>query len=779
MTELKLADLHEEIKKATEKSIKNNHRFMVFLCSEDHDRLINLSKKIFEYYLKICPDCIPKGFRLLLAGRTRFIEIVNNTNLFNFVKNRKIHFKESENVLGETYSALVIDLTEGFNPNDLGIIIETIEKGGIIIVLSPPVDKWNNFISKWHKELVSEPYSIESVIPRFYRRFIAHTLEAKGTIIYDADKSKIVKRFQEGQREDEKEIVIPERRNIKKKLYKLCATQDQVNALYEFETFFDRKREKKVAVITADRGRGKTAILGILTPHLISRMQRVLKRAIRIMVVAQTPQSVQTYFRFLTIALKRHGFVDHKIKESSGMITVVTGKHLRVEYVVPRRAIAEARYADVVIVDEAASIDVNTLFEILKDTRYAIFSSTIHGYEGSGRSFSVRFLKRLEMDESVEIQKISLEEPIRYAKGDPIERWLYKTLLLDSKPAALNEEDIEAIKDGKLEFEYIDKDAFIENEDLLYDFFGIYVLAHYRNRPSDLVILFDMPNHIAFRVSVNGKTVCSLHVAIEGSIEEDVIAKMSEGYKPKGQIIPDVVLKHHWDYSFPKYKGLRVVRIATHPDVMDMGIGTFALKNLLEWAYTEGYDWVGSGFGVSSELLRFWSRTGFIPVHITPQRNEISGEYTVVVIQGLKDEIREKLWSLNSDFVKRVVEYLSDELKDLDFETAYLLLHSLHKSYDAEKPKLTETDVSRMEKYIEGISLYEYVSDIARPIVRYYYLLSDSNRVKLDELEERVLIQKCLQLKSWWEFEELLKEGRVYNLMHSAIVKIWKWFVSG
>ncbi len=776
-------ELRHQVINATEKSVSNHHRFVVFLCKKELDRdMLKVAEDVFEVYFQTYQACKAlkeeKRFEgLLLVGRTKFLEMVEGMRSFSRFNPRKIHFKESERVLGETYGSLVLDLTEGSNPNDIGIIIETVREGGIILVLSPPIEEWGVRLSKWHEELVSEPYSKENIIPRFYRRFIEHTERMKGIIIYDLDSSKLLKEFEESEYEKSAEIEIPSGGQIKRKLYKLCATQDQVEVLKRFETFFDRQKENKVAVITADRGRGKTAILGILTPFLISRMQRVLKRPIRVMLVAQSPQSVQTYFRFLRLALTRQGFSDCKLKESNGLVTVVTGRHLRIEYVVPRRAILETRNSDIVIVDEAASIDVSTLFKIIEGVRYAIFSSTIHGYEGSGRSFSVRFLRRLEKDENVEIERISLEEPIRYGKGDPVEKWLYRTLLLDSKPVKLDEIDLRCIETGDLSFEPLDKDEFIENEELLGEFFGIYILAHYRNRPSDLVILFDMPNHLAFRVSVNGKTVCSLHIAIEGGINDDLISEMMKGYKPKGQIIPDIIVKHHIDANFPRTLGLRVVRIATHPDVMDRGIGSFAIRKLVEWAEKEGYEWLGSGFGVSPELLRFWRKNSFIPLHITPQRNEISGEYTVVVVKALAEQLKERLEVLNSNFIKRLVEYLSDELRDLDGETASMLLSTLERDYEVGKPEFSAIDVSRMEKYIEGISLYEYVSDIVRPMVRYYFL--KKNHVGLSEEEEKVIIQKCLQLKGWWEFGELLREGKVYSILHSAVCKIWKWFNEG
>jgi tRNA(Met) cytidine acetyltransferase len=202
---------------------------------------------------------------------------------------------------------------------------------------------------------------------------------------------------------------------------------------------------------------------------------------------------------------------------------------------------------------------------------------------------------------------------------------------------------------------------------------------------------------------------------------------------------------------------------------MRMGIGSWALNRIVEWAKDRNMDWVGSGFGVSPELLRFWLRNGFIPVHITPQRNEISGEHTVIVLKPLKMHVEEKVDTINTDFTRRLIEYLADELKDLETETAIGLLKSLRRDLEVEMPNFGKVERRRIKKYFQGQSLYEYVSDLIRPLVRYYY--SKRDRVDLDEGEERILVAKCLQLKAWRELGENFK---VYKTLLKAVQKIWK-----
>lgn len=76
-----------------------------------------------------------------------------------------------------------------------------------------------------------------------------------------------------------------------------------------------------------------------------------------------------------------------------------------------------------------------------------ILSSTVHGYEGTGRSLSLKLLQSLREQNQVRVAhqkagtqvsgarsltEVSLDEPIRYGLNDPVERWLNDLLCLDA-----------------------------------------------------------------------------------------------------------------------------------------------------------------------------------------------------------------------------------------------------------------------------------------------------------------------------------------------------------
>ncbi|MFP3299309.1 MAG: hypothetical protein RXO22_09570 [Thermocladium sp.] len=43
-----------------------------------------------------------------------------------------------------------------------------------------------------------------------------------------------------------------------------------------------------------------------------------------------------------------------------------------------------------------------------------------------------------------------MEEPIRYARRDPIEMWLFNAFLLDAEPAHVDENDVKLVSKGKI-----------------------------------------------------------------------------------------------------------------------------------------------------------------------------------------------------------------------------------------------------------------------------------------------------------------------------------------
>ncbi|MEM0351148.1 MAG: tRNA(Met) cytidine acetyltransferase TmcA domain-containing protein, partial [Archaeoglobaceae archaeon] len=124
-----MKELFREVENAIETAIKNKHRFLVFLCSSSLKGALKVCEKIIER----SKEKTGKS-DLLIVGRENFLEIAKH---FEGVL---IHWKDSAQVLGRTFSSLIMDFSEGFHPNDLGIVVETVEEGGAIVAISPPLE---------------------------------------------------------------------------------------------------------------------------------------------------------------------------------------------------------------------------------------------------------------------------------------------------------------------------------------------------------------------------------------------------------------------------------------------------------------------------------------------------------------------------------------------------------------------------------------------------------------------------------------------------------------
>ena len=680
---------------------------------------------------------------------------------------KAVTFKHTRDILGRTFDILVLDMSYDYSPNDLGRIIETVRGGGLIFILAHPFEKWKNMWTGFHKSLVTPPYTIDDVKKRFNRRLIRKFTEHDGIyIITENGKLKKKPKRNKGQAKikSRKGVPIPEETLFPRELYEMALTEGQVEVLKAFEGLVE---EEGMLVLTADRGRGKSVSVGIAAIGLAL----ALGKRTRVVVTAPEPENVQALFRFAKRALERLGFKPHVVEEK-GLIKELYARKIGLRYYPPAEGYKKT--ADLYILDEAAGIHVPILHKYLNKPR-VVYSSTIHGYEGAGRGFSVKFLKKAREKRS--FKELHMEEPIRYAENDPIEKWLFDVLLLDAEPVELTEEDYGLIKNKEVYFEEPDLDDWFEKDrEDLRNFVGIYILAHYRNRPSDVALLADAPHHRGRVLRLkNGKIVTAVQIAEEGNIPKKVIEKMAKGYKPRGNIIPDMMVKHHMAKEFAKLKGYRIVRIATHPDAMDMGLGSKALELLEKEAREKGLDWIGSGFGASEELVRFWIRNGFAVVHLSPARNPVSGEFTAIVLKPISERARKLIRRANDEFKIRLTEWLSDTHRDLEPEIARWLFETPFGEAVDYPVHLTEVQRKRLDAFTGKVLTYDTVVDAVKPIVKLYFL-DGWMKPYLDERQIKLLIYRVLQAHSWEETAELIGRTETFTMIEVRDIIRGLWY---
>ncbi|MEM1685046.1 MAG: GNAT family N-acetyltransferase, partial [Nanopusillaceae archaeon] len=684
-------------------------------------------------------------------------------------------YSESEKYMGKTYELLILDMYKSLTPDYLGRLIGTVSGKGLIIFLIEDFNNFENLKTVFHQHLLTPPYKIEDVRNYFEIRFKRKLMEYENILIIDTESEKILKKLNYECNvlqiipKIKKISKLPENKKFSDRIYRLCITDDQVNVLYLLENLLESG--KKAFLIIADRGRGKSAILGLCISALVEYLLEKDK-ILDIGITSPSIENVRTLFEFLRLGLEKNN-----IKyELSGRKIKIKNK-IYIEYRSPLNILAK-KY-DFLFVDEAAGIGVNLLYEYLNKYKKIVFSSTIHGYEGAGRSFSVRFMKYLKERKDFEVFEYKMKEPIRYGEDDPIEKWLFDTLLLDAEPEEIDENDLKLIEEKKVKFYKIPlKEWFEKEEKKLRSFVGIYVLAHYQNRPNDLAMIADAPHHDGFVLELeNGKIVNAIQVAYEGQLSEETIERMLKDYKPKGNIIPDVIAKHFREKEFPKLKGIRIVRIATHPHLQGKGLGSIALEKLTQWAKEKNYDWIGTSFGVTYDLLNFWLKNGFIVVHLSPEKNRVSGEYSAIVVKPLNKKTEEIVKKLNYEFKWRLINQITDVYFDLEPKIIRRLLETSFNVKPHFNVLLTEIQKEKAKAYFKGPMTYEAAADIVRIIFLYYLMSGEKDKPKIEDLDLEILISKILLA---WSFRKISKyfninSGSVRKIIKKNAKKIFLW----
>lgn len=635
-----------------------------------------------------------------------------------------IPHSQVDELLGTSRAAVVYDCHDRCEPTGLGQVTGTVVGGGLLFLLTPPLSEWPDHRDEFDQSLAVPPFDCDAV-GRSFRRHLIETLQThRGIAIVDADSDTVIRDglSDPPPRLPDRPPVPPATHDFPTAAYEACKTADQIEALRSFESL---RQDEQAVVVEADRGRGKSSAAGLAAAVLARGGQDVL-------VTAPEPASATALFeraRELLAALE--------VSFTEPETRLIETERGCIRFERPTRAASLPGDPDTVFVDEAAAIPVRLLSDLLA-ARSIAFTTTVRGYEGTGRGFSVRF--RGELAESrFTVTDVTLSTPIRYAPGDPIEVWLFRALVLDASPAA----DSLVVDTGPAEAQYrqLTSDELLGDRHLLRELFGLLVSAHYRTEPNDLARMLDAPNVSVHALTSDGHVLAVALLSREGNLSEELRSRIYEGDRIRGNLIPDVLTSQLRDEDAGTTAGLRVMRIATHPAVRSRGLGSHLLEQLAEDA--DGVDWLGVAYGVTPELVSFWAANGYRTVHLSTTRNDRSGEHSVVMLRPLSEaggrlHERHTAW-----FLRRTPATLRGSLSDVEPAVIRAACAGA-----AGQPAL---DLSTREwRHAAGIPHGTAIYDTApRAVSRlvFRYLVDDDGR--LTPAQERLLIRKTLQEQSW------------------------------
>lgn len=678
---------------------------------------------------------------------------------------RYCYYNETHKILGNTFGMCVLQDFEALTPNLLARTVETVEGGGIVVLLLRTMASLKQLYTMTmdvHSRYRTEAH--QDVVGRFNERFILSLASCKNCMVIDDQlnilpisshianikplppKSQDAELTPEEQELQEVKLSLQDTQPVGV-LVENCKTLDQAKAVLKFIEAISEKTLRSTVALTAARGRGKSAALGLAIAGAVAFGYS------NIFVTSPSPDNLHTLFEFIFKgfdSLQYQEHLDYEIIQSlnpefeKAVVRVNVFKEHRqtIQYIHPTDAVKLGQ-AELVVIDEAAAIPLPLVKSLLGP--YLVFmASTINGYEGTGRSLSLKLIQQLRQ-QSAESQvsitaeskststqrlasartlhEVTLLESIRYAPGDPVEKWLNDLLCLD----CLN---ISRIISGcplpeTCDLYYINRDTLFcyhkASEAFLQRLMALYVASHYKNSPNDLQMLSDAPAHHMFCLlppvpptqNALPEVLAVVQVCLEGEIsQQSILNSLSRGKKASGDLIPWTVAEQFQDPDFGSLSGARVVRIAVHPDYQGMGYGSRALQ-LLQMYYegqfpaleenvndnpqeitaigseavslleesvvprknlppillrlserpAEKLDYLGVSYGLTPKLLKFWKRAGFIPVYLRQTPNDLTGEHSCIMLKSLQeeDESDNEPWltAFWKDFRRRFLSLLS------------------------------------------------------------------------------------------------------------------------
>ena len=547
--------------------------------------------------------------------------------------------------LGTEHQLVVLDThNTGFDPEALGALAGTITAGGLLVLLTP--QPWGEAPDPDYARLADYPWHWTS-LTSYYLARLARQLHASTQVVrWSANQSLHLPKLSSSTPD---ELISSDSD---------CLTADQSQAVKQLE----RLKRRRPLVITADRGRGKSAALGIACARLLAR------KAQRVVLTAPRLSAVESVFERVA-ALYPDGR-----RAAPGRFVLAQGSELifltpdeLTEQVSTQQQGGDGSY---LMVDEAAAIPAALLGQWLTAFPRIAFATTVHGYEGSGRGFALRFRDTLDRL-TPQWKALTLERPIRWSQRDPLETLVNQLLLLK---AALPT----APRQPRPVTTMVDRAWLAEHDEALEKLFGLLVQSHYRTSPNDLRQLLDGPGTALRMIEQAGEPQAVLVTREEGGFEAPLAHQVARGERrPQGHLLAQSLATHAGSREALTASWRRVVRIATHPERRREGLGQALLDDDMTVARQRDVALYGATFGAEASLLRFWFAQGFSPVRLGITREASTGEFAVMVAKALNAQGDAILTDLSERFQAALPGMLAFELTALPAEVLVLLLGQL------------------------------------------------------------------------------------------------------
>ena len=529
---------------------------------------------------------------LILVGEDDFLAHQLNHNLSlksavwigdvspHFATQSYFPFSKTKNLLGSEFPAIIYDARQGIHLDALAIAAGTLQDGGQLLLL---LNHWADLANQPDSDSLRWSGEKHAINTPHFIAFLQEKIAKYGFPVYQNTL-----------------LNLAPPTSPKERSTHCQPTLEQAHLLKQMA-----EAEEAILIVTAKRGRGKSALAGLFAKQQVAQNQPVI-------LTAPNKSAVNIFNEFAGVD-----------------ITFMSPDELS-----QNLSDAPQQFANHwLFVDEAAMIPLDILFRLTNAFKRVVLTTTIHSYEGTGRGFLLKFMAKTDRT----LRHFELFTPLRWQADDKLEAFIDDLLLCDCEDR-LPQPPYDSVLAEQIQISHCERIPHDQMESV----YGLLTLAHYRTSPLDLRRLLDAPQQQFYLAHARDSLLGCIWAVPEGGLaDKTLIRQIRRGERrPRGNLVAQMLCFQVGLEDACELRSLRISRIAVQPNWQQKGLGQRLIARMKqqEMKQQSEVDFLSVSFGYTPKLLAFWQKCGFILVHFSESKEASSGCYSVVALCPLSEE---------------------------------------------------------------------------------------------------------------------------------------------
>ena len=489
-------------------------------------------------------------------------------------------FSKTKNLLGSEFPAIIYDARQGIHLDALAISAGTLQDGGQLLLL---LNHWADLANQPDSDSLRWSGQKHAINTPHFIAFLQEKIAKYGFPIYQNTPLTLASPMPQKDRSTH------------------CQpTLEQARLLQQMA-----EAKEEILIVTAKRGRGKSALAGLFAKQQLAQNQPVI-------LTAPNKSAVNIFNEF-----------------AEAEITFMPPDELS-----QNLSNAPQQFANHwLFVDEAAMIPLDILFRLTKAFKRVVLTTTIHSYEGTGRGFLLKFMAKTDRT----LRHFELFTPLRWQADDKLEAFIDDLLLCDCEDR-LPQPAYDSVLAEQIQMSHCERIP----HDQIESVYGLLTLAHYRTSPLDLRRLLDAPQQQFYLAQAQDSLLGCVWAVPEGGLaDKTLIRQIRRGERrPRGNLVAQMLCFQAGLVEACELRSLRISRIAVQPNWQQQGLGQRLITKMKQQQIKQQgeVDFLSVSFGYTPELFAFWQKCGFILVHFSKSKEASSGCYSVVALCPLSEE---------------------------------------------------------------------------------------------------------------------------------------------